>query len=115
MIRREFATDGDYKIGTFVDQSPATIQAVSTRLRMFTNEWFLDNKAGTDWYGKVLTKPANLAVAEGEIKQRIVNTEGVREITDFQMTFDADVRALYVEYSATTTWGDTFTDVVGLG
>jgi len=114
IIRREFDEFGDYKIGTFVDQSAATVQAVYTRLREFKGEWYLNELDGTAWFQKILVKPPNLPVAEAEIKSRIVQTDGVKELLSFEMTFNNETRELLVEFSAKTIWGDEIYQVIGL-
>jgi len=114
IIRREFDEGGDYRIGTFVDKSAATVQAVSTRLKEFKGEWYLNQEDGTAWFQKILVKPPNLPVAEAEIKSRISGTDGVQELLKFEMTFNNETRELDIEFSAKTIWGDEIYQVIGL-
>ena len=114
MIRRSFDVNGDYAINHFIEGTPATAQAVTTRLRLFKGEWFLNLNSGVPWYQEVLIKPARLAHINTLIRNVILQTEGVAKLLKFELTFERDIRKLRVAFSATTIWGDEFEDVVGL-
>lgn len=71
---------GDYVFGPgsrFLANSPETVaQAIRTRMRLFTNEWFLDKREGLEkenilGYGTQSTR-------DREVQQRILGTPGVR-------------------------------------
>lgn len=116
MIRRNFDANGDITANNYIEQSPASIQAVSTRLKMFFGEWFLDVLDGTKYFENIFIKPVNLSLAEATLKERILQTEGVATLETFSASYDPDSRDFNVEFSATTEYGDTFTqnDVIGL-
>lgn len=114
MTRRDFDSDGDYAINSFITESPATIQAVATRLRLFRGEWFLNLESGIPWFQRVFVKPANLSRTERLIKDTISQTEGVGELLEFNMVFNAESRGTSVEFSASTIYNDEFEDVIGL-
>lgn len=114
MIRRSFDENGDYAINHFVEGTPATAQAVTTRLRLFKGEWFLNLNSGVPWYTEVLTKPARLAQINTLIRNVILQTQGVASLSKFEMVFSSDIRKLAVSFTGTTVWGDEFTDVIGL-
>ncbi len=116
MIRRSFDSDGDYTLNNFIEDTPATIQAVATRLRLFAGEWFLDTSSGVPYYDKILTKPVRLSEVETIIKNRITETDGIDQLSSFSMNFDRTNRSLDVSFTATTTWGDEFTSdqVIGI-
>lgn len=110
MIRRAFDSDGDYAINSFVQDSPATIQAVATRLRLFRGEFFLNLDDGIPYFQEILVKPANLSRIETIIRDTISQTEGVESIDTFEIIFDSDTRKLTISFTATTIYGDIFSD-----
>jgi hypothetical protein len=116
MIRRAFDSDSDYAINSFVQDSPATIQAVATRLRLFKGEWFLNLDDGVPWYQEILGKSFNLPRVETIIRNRIRETEGVKELNEFSLRLASSTRLLTVSFKAATIYDDEFTDddIVGL-
>jgi len=114
MIRRSFDSNGDYSINSFIDQSAATIQAVTTRLRLFKGEWFLNLDSGVPWFQRVFVKPARLGEIERIIRSTILQTEGVDKLTKFDLVFDSSTRKLSVGFEGTTIYGDEFSEVIGL-
>lgn len=109
MRYRKEDADGDYVLGgaaAFLVNSPeAVAQAVCTRLRLIQGEWFLDKTAGMPWK-QVLGKNTQ-ATADSAIKQCILGTQGVVEISDYSSEFDADTRALAVTATINTIYGST--------
>ncbi len=114
MIRRSFDENGDYAINNFIEGTPATAQAVTTRLRLFKGEWFLNLNSGVPWFQEVFVKPARIPQVEQIIRDTILRTEGVAALTSFNLTFDGNIRRLTISFTGKTTWGDDFTEVIGL-
>ena len=110
MIRRLFSAEGDMTIGQFVDESPATIQAVATILKTFQGEWFLDTRYGIAYFQEIFRKPADINRAQLLIKEAILGVEGVSGLNSFDATFDSNTRKMTITFEATTSFGDTFTD-----
>lgn len=87
MRYRALSPSGDFTFGAgrrnfHVDSPEAVAQAVLTRLRLLTGEWFLDSREGTPWATQVLgtgTKPTYDRV----LRQRIADTPGVVEIVSY--------------------------------
>lgn len=82
MRYRQMSSADDYLFGTnakfLVDTPEAVAQAVRTRLRLLTGEWFLDDRIGLDkdqilGYG---TQPTR----DFEVQQRILGTLGVKSL-----------------------------------
>lgn len=76
----------DLQFGTILENSSdAVAQCVTTRLRLFLGEWFLNISDGTDWYGSVLgyNTPYDLT-----IQDRILGTLGVTEILTYSSSID---------------------------
>lgn len=97
--------DGDLLIDQYslklVDNIDQIIQNISIRLRFFLNEWFLDINAGLPWLEDILIKAPNQIRVESLIKDEILTTPGVDEITFFESNFDASLRKFFVNFSAT--------------
>lgn len=113
MRYRKLDPQGDYVFGQqgddFLKDSPeAVAQAVGTRLRETTGDWFLDKTVGTDWYGKVLgtaTEPTrNL-----EVQRRILETPGVTQIAEYAAARDPDTRDFTVVSTVDTIYGEQAT------
>lgn len=80
---------------------------MESRLRTFLGEWFLDTRAGVDWFGTVLVKAPDLRLIEIEIRQAVLGTQYVIGIQDgtFSMDLDRPARSLRVEFVALTEFG----------
>ncbi|AZI51972.1 hypothetical protein CBF16_14330 [Pantoea agglomerans] len=108
--RREDA-DGDYTFGrgddTWLINSPeAVAQAVKTRFLLWYGQWFLDITEGTPWIQSVLgkQKPDTYNLA---IRQRILETRGVKSIQSFDTTTDTSTRRVVFTAIIDTIYGTT--------
>lgn len=108
--RREDA-DGDYMFGrgdnTWLVNSPeAVAQAVKTRFLLWYGQWFLDTTAGTPWIQSVLgkQKPETYNLA---IRQRLLETPGVKAIQAFDTTMDSATRRVVFTATIDTIYGTT--------
>ena len=108
--RREDA-DGDYTFGSgddtwLINSSDAVAQAVKTRFELWYGQWFLDTTAGTPWIQSVLGKQKpdvyNLA-----IRQRILETQGVNSIIDFNTNVNTSTRRVTFTATIDTIYGTT--------
>lgn len=108
--RRE-DSDGDYTFGqgddTWLINSPECVaQAVKTRFELWYGQWFLDLTEGTPWIQSVLGKQRpevyNLA-----IRQRILETQGVNSIIDFDTTLNTSSRRVIFTATIDTIYGTT--------
>lgn len=110
MIYRKLDDDGDYTFGgsanSFYRNDPQGVaQSVITRLRLWENEWFLDISEGTPYLGGVMGK-YTIDDVDSIIKDRIINTEGVTEITSYQSSFNPDLRKFSVSVTISTAYGE---------
>ncbi|MDU7817794.1 MULTISPECIES: hypothetical protein [Klebsiella] len=103
--------DGDYTFGqgddTWLVNSPeAVAQAIKTRFLLWYGQWFLDTTEGTPWIQSVLGKQRpdtyNLA-----IRRRILETQGVRSITEFNTEVDGRTRRVSFTATVETIYGTT--------
>ena len=60
-----------------------TLQRVMIRLKVFLNEWFLDPSNGLDFFGQIAGKKKGSTSPRKEIEQRILGTEGIKNITSY--------------------------------
>lgn len=103
--------DGDYVFGHqqndfYRDQPEAVAQAVQTRLKLFTGEWFLDVTDGTPWTTQVLDKYTKDQY-DAAIQDRILGTQGVTQITNYSSSVNTTTRTLTVNATVETLYGTT--------
>ncbi|HGJ5857345.1 hypothetical protein [Arsenophonus nasoniae] len=108
--RRE-TEKGDYSFGqgdnTFLtNTADAVALAIKTRLSLWQGQWFLDSEEGTPWLQSVLGKPYLDAYGMA-IKQRILDTQGVTTLTDFNVSQNPTTRKLTITAKVQTQYGET--------
>ena len=82
-------------------------QSLRIRLRMATGNWFLDNRLGVDYFGKIFVKPINTKAAEKELRRVITDTIGVTGINSYTQTLEN--RKLIVKFTVTTIYSKNIT------
>lgn len=109
MKYRKLDSAGDYTLGSgadfFVNSPEAVAQAVKTRLALWTGEWFVDVTDGTPWDTEILGKRLQSKNPDSAIKRRILETDGVLEITDYTSAFDGETRKFSVTATINTAYG----------
>lgn len=80
-------------------------QAVVTRLRLLTNEWFLDLSEGTPYDPAVLGKHTKESY-DFCIQSRILKTEGVVEILAYESIYDGESRTVTPIVHIDTIYGE---------
>jgi hypothetical protein len=95
MRYRQLDAQGDYTVGLpfFVNSPQGVAQAISTRLRLWQGEWFLDSTAGTPWRQSILGRSVN---PDAFIKQAILGTQGVVSLVSYSSSLNASNRTLTV-------------------
>lgn len=111
MKYRKLDENGDSKFGNgnldFLKDSPETVgQAVLTRLRLWSGEWFLNTDDGTAYQAGVLGKN-DQATADSVMRERILETQGVSGITAFSSSVNRDLRTYSVSATIDTIYGQT--------
>ena len=109
MRYRRLDAAGDMRIGhgaaDYLRDSPETVaQAVVTRLRLLTGEWFLDLAEGTPYNPAVLGKHTK-ASYDMALRERVLDTQGVREIMEYESIYDGETRTLAVNIYIDTVYG----------
>ena len=106
MRYRALDANGDYQFGRagifLVNTPQAVAQAVLTRLRLWTGEWFLNDQEGTDYEGRILGYGTQ-GTRDIEVKERIAGTQGVRTILSYKSTMSG--RAFSVTALIDTPYG----------
>lgn len=110
MLYRKLDADGDLVFGHglkdyYQDNVEAIAQSVKTRLQLWRGEWYLNTQEGTPYMQEVLGKNTkDLAIRA--LQTRILDTEGVTSIKDFQivpngrhMSFYIVINTIYGEVS----------------
>lgn len=97
-------------LANYAVDAESVAQRVYTRLQLLKGEWFLDIDAGVPYLSEILVKPAQLDLAESIIKAVILLTDGVKELTSFDLMFNRETRKLAIEASALTDF-DTISDI----
>lgn len=108
MRYRALSTTGDYQFGRsgiFLQDSPACVaQAILTRLKLWTGEWFLDKTEGTPYEGQIIGHNTQ-GTRDVAIKQRIVETPGITELISYSSSVSG--RRLTVSAQVATQYGPT--------
>jgi hypothetical protein len=107
MRYRQLDADGDMTFGGgssdyLINTPEAVAQAVKTRLRLLTGEWFLDITEGTPYATDILGKNTETTY-DPAIRERILDTEGVTQIDSYSSVLNG--RRLSVEATIDTIYG----------
>lgn len=78
-------------------QSKAVLQNIQTRLKSFTDDWFLDTENGIDWI-TLLGSKGNQDRIEREIQKTILQTDGVVAIISFDVTVSDRNLSVKIKY-----------------
>ena len=103
--------NGDYTFGNglnnfHIDNVDAVAQAIDTRLKLWVGEWFADVSDGTGWSQAILGKHSQ-NLYELTLRQRVLDTQGVISIQEFQSALDPNTRSLVVTMVVETVYGQT--------
>ena len=109
MRYRKLSADDDYTFGhggadMHRDTPETAAQAVVTRLRLLTGEFFLDLTEGTPYNPAVLGRHTKQSY-DYAIRKRVLETEGVTGIEEYESLFDGESRALTVIMRINTRFG----------
>ena len=109
MRYRKLDINGDYTFGQgqanfYRDDPVGVAQAVTTRLKLWLSEWFLDINEGMPWVQGVLGK-RDKAAADSTIREYILNTQGVLSILSYNSVLNSDDRKLSLSVTIDTIYG----------
>lgn len=89
-----------------VDEVKQITQNLAIRLRFVLGEWYLDILQGIPYYEEFFRKSPNQIQIEAILKQEIVQTLGIVELTSFESSFDKRRRVFSVKFSARAISGE---------
>ena len=100
MRYRKQSADGDYTFGNgqsdfWRDQPEAVAQAAKTRMELWLGEWFLNIDEGTPYLQGILGKH-DKPIADITIQERLLNTQGATDLSDYESVLDPQTRRLSV-------------------
>lgn len=108
----------DWRFGrgraSYIDKGEAVRQNVATRIRSFTNDWFLDTTANIDWL-TLLGQRNTQTTIEREVERVILSTRGVARIDNLQTVADRKKRKLTILTKITTVFDTQFEEEIGVG
>ena len=88
-----------------IDNAERVAQQIQITLRFWLGEWFLNTTDGVPYLEYILVKQPNMAHIRQILTEQIQSVEGVKAVTDMELTFDHRERSLLVEYTADTDYG----------
>ncbi len=89
-----------------VDDTNQIAQNLAIRLRFFLAEWYLDITQGIPYYEFFFIKAPNQIQIESILKEEIVNTRGIVELTRFSADFNKNTRIFSVNFGARSISGE---------
>lgn len=96
--------NGDFVLVRDADE---VAQSLKIRLKMAVGNWFLDNRIGVDYFGKILKKNASEQEISTELRRVIQETQGVKGILSYSQT--RLNRHLVVNFSVSTIYDENIT------
>ena len=88
-----------------IDNAERVAQQIQITLRFWFGEWFLNTTDGVPYLEYILVKQPNMAHIRQILTEQIQSVEGVKAVTDMELTFNQRERNLLVEYTADTDYG----------
>lgn len=95
---------GNQQADFYRDSPEAVAQAILTRLRLWVGEWFIDQTEGTPYQQAVLGTGTKKTI-EPAIRARILDTQGVTTIEEFQLVIDPNNRTAAIDAVVNTDYG----------
>ena len=96
---RRLTNDGDWSFGlglaNYARDNEAILQNVSTRIKSFKGDWFLDVEAGIDWFNLLGSKDTKELITK-EIERVVLETEGVVRINKIEIIDIKDRKATII-------------------
>ena len=104
MITRRLTKDNDWTFGNgkanYLKDNEAVLQNVTTRIRSFKYDWFLDEDANIDWFS-ILGSRDNKQTILDEVKRVTLQTDGVTKVNKITI-LETDKRGANIEMELET-------------
>lgn len=83
-------------------------QKITTRLLLFVNEWFLDRSDGVPYYERIFNsqKDPDFEDIRAVLLARTSETEGVAEVSKFDLEYDRENRTISLSIEAVDELGN---------
>lgn len=91
---------------------PGVAQLIRIAILLFLGEWFLNLEVGMPWFQEILGQKFDAALIRQRLSERISKIPAVAEIISIAVSFDADARAVSIDYEVRVDWGDTLSGTV---
>lgn len=89
------------------------VQRVWCRLQVEVGEWYLDQRQGTPWYSRVLTKGVTSSTVSRLVRRVVLDTPGVESVEEISVTLNKTARTATITMAGTTDIGSSFsTDIL---
>lgn len=114
---RAIDSNGDWRFGhglaDYKTAHRAIAQNVQTRVKSFSNDWFLDTSANIDWIGLLGQRNSKDKIVR-EVARVILETPGIARIDALDV--EPDEKQRYISISATLTdiYRETFNTEIGV-
>lgn len=95
-----------------IDNAERIAQQVLITLRFWLNEWFLDTRQGIPYLEYILVKNPNKNHIKQIFSEKIMNIEGVKEISSMNLDFSMIRRELSINYEINTKYGLITNEVI---
>lgn len=99
-------TTGDILVennkGSLTTGVQATKQRLTSKLRFFLGEWFLDKTEGVPYIQQILIKNPNPVIVDAVLKREIITDPAVIKLTKFQIDVNTSARNVQLDFSALT-------------
>lgn len=108
-------TDGDWTFGqglsNYASFEGSIKQSITTRLKSFANDWFLDMDANVDWIAILGAKNNEIRIKR-EVDRVVSETDGVVKITKLELVVNRETRRANIQISVSTLFStEIFLDV----
>lgn len=110
MLDLQLDNSGDLLVSNYdlslIEGVDQIAQNLAIRLRFFLGEWFLDIEQGIAYYQDIFIKSPNQIQVENLLKNEILETDGIIEITSFEAEYDVALRKFNVAFTALSDEGE---------
>ena len=111
-MRYRSLKNGDYFFGggnnEFLSGVEAVSQAIITRIKLLLNEWWENLNEGTPLWENILGNSGkDIELVDKIILSRILGTEGVLQVKDYESSFNSETRAYSFKATVDTIYGES--------
>lgn len=90
-------------------------QRLSSKLKTFQGEWFLDSRVGIPYFSRILVKRPDISVLNSIFSAELRRDPGVKNVKSLNFQIDSVTRKLVVSFSVESTDGTIVTSNVVAG